>query len=64
MFVGLDWGGSSHAVCVVDTAGKTLEHFAVANDRDGLAELVARLRRQSPARRDADRHRAAQWTSR
>ncbi|MER9825234.1 IS110 family transposase [Mesorhizobium sp. M0115] len=45
IFVGLDWGGSSHAVCIVDAAGKILDRFAVAHDRDGLADLVARLRR-------------------
>jgi transposase len=45
IFVGLDWGGSSHAVCIVDVAGRSLEHFAVAHDRDGLDHLVARLRR-------------------
>jgi len=48
IFVGLDWGGSSHAVCIVDAAGKILDHFAVAHDRDGLADLVARLRRYGP----------------
>jgi transposase len=48
IFVGLDWGGSSHAVCIVDPAGKILDHFAVAHDRDGLANLVARLRRHGP----------------
>lgn len=45
IFVGLDWGGSSHAVCIVDAAGRNLEHFAVTHDRDGLADLVVRLRR-------------------
>lgn len=45
IFVGLDWGGSSHAVCIVDPGGKILDHFSVAHDRDGLADLVARLRR-------------------
>jgi transposase len=48
IFVGLDWGGSSHAVCIVDAAGKILDHFAVAHDRDGLADLIARLRRYGP----------------
>lgn len=48
IFVGLDWGGSSHAVCIVDAAGKILDRFAVAHDRDGLADLVARLRRYGP----------------
>lgn len=48
IFIGLDWGGSSHAVCVVGAAGNSLEHFAVAHDRDGLDHLVARLRRHGP----------------
>lgn len=48
IFVGLDWGGSSHAVCIVDAAGKILDRFAVAHDRDGLADLVARLRLYGP----------------
>lgn len=48
IFVGLDWGGSNHAVCIVDAAGKSLEHFAVAHDREGLDHLVARLRRHGP----------------
>lgn len=48
IFVGLDWGGSSHAVCIVDAAGRSLDHFAVPHDRDGLDHLVARLRRHGP----------------
>ncbi|TPN42965.1 IS110 family transposase [Mesorhizobium sp. B1-1-4] len=48
IFVGLDWGGSSHAVCIVDSVGKILDHFSVAHDRDGLVDLVARLRRYGP----------------
>jgi transposase len=48
VLVGLDWGGSSHAVCVLDTAGKILERFMVGHDLEGLAELVARLRRHAP----------------
>ena len=45
IFVGLDWGGSSHAVCIVAAAGKILDRFSVTHDRAGLADLVARLRR-------------------
>ena len=45
IFVGLDWGGSSHAVCIVAAAGKILDQFSVTHDRAGLADLVARLRR-------------------
>jgi transposase len=48
IFVGLDWGGSNHAVCIVDPAGKMLDRFAVAHDRDGLADLIARLSRHGP----------------
>jgi transposase len=45
VFVGLDWGGSSHAVCVVDAAGKVVDRFAVDHDREGLANLIGRLNR-------------------
>ena len=45
VFVGLDWGGSSHAVCLLDGTGKVIDHFAVGHDHEGLADLVARLRR-------------------
>jgi len=48
VFVGLDWGGSSHAICVLDGSGKVLERFLVPHDLDGLADLVARLRRWGP----------------
>jgi transposase len=48
IFVGLDWGGSSHAVCIIDQAGKIIDRFAVAHDRDGLADLIARLSRHRP----------------
>jgi transposase len=48
VFVGLDWGGSSHAVCVLDASGKVLERFTIGHDRDGLADLVIRLRRHGP----------------
>jgi transposase len=43
LFAGLDWGGSSHAVCVVDEAGKVLDRFESTHDADGLAQLKARL---------------------
>lgn len=48
IFVGLDWGGSSHAVCVEDPAGRVLDRFTVTHDRDGLDDLIARLRRHGP----------------
>ena len=43
--VGVDWGCGSHAVCVIDVKGSVLDQFDAGHDRDGLAGLVARLKR-------------------
>lgn len=43
VFVGVDWGGAAHAVCVVDETGAPLDRFTVGHDREGLALLIARL---------------------
>jgi len=43
VFVGIDWGGGSHAVCVIDEKGHVLDRFAVGHDREGLAALIRRL---------------------
>lgn len=43
VFVGVDWGCGSHAVCVIDAKGQVLDRFEVGHDREGLAKLVARL---------------------
>lgn len=43
LFAGLDWGCSSHAVCVVDEAGKMVDRFEPTHDADGLALLKLRL---------------------
>ena len=45
-FVGLDWGGESHAVCVIDANGAPVDRFSATHDRDGLARLVARLKKR------------------
>jgi transposase len=45
VFVGVDWGGASHAVCVIDARGQVLDRFTAGHDREGLAELVRRLTR-------------------
>jgi transposase len=50
LFVGLDWGGARHAVCVVDDAGKVCEHFEVAHDVEGLATLRKRLTKLAPSK--------------
>lgn len=44
-FIGLDWGGASHAVCVLDAAGKVAAHFTSAHDAAGLTELRHKLTR-------------------
>lgn len=44
-FAGLDWGGATHAVCVVDDQGKTVARFEAAHTADGLAELRRKLAR-------------------
>ena len=43
VFVGVDWGCSAHAVCVIDAKGMTLDRFEVGHDRAGLAALFTRL---------------------
>lgn len=45
VFCGLDWASTTHAVCIIDLAGRVLERFEVSHDRDGLAELLRRLGR-------------------
>jgi transposase len=45
VFAGLDWAMRTHAVCVIDLAGKVLERFEIAHDREGLAALMRRLAR-------------------
>lgn len=47
-FVGLDWGGQSHAVCIVGADGKIADRFIAEHDRDGLARLIARLTKLGP----------------
>ena len=43
--VGLDWGASGHAVCVIDERGAIQARLDVRHDAAGLAELLARLKR-------------------
>lgn len=48
-FRGLDWGGTGHAVCVVDHTGAVLLSLEIRHDADGLAELRTRLAKLAPA---------------
>ena len=45
---GLDWGGTSHAVCVVDDAGRVVARIEAHHDAAGLADLLAKLGRIAP----------------
>ena len=42
---GLDWGGTNHAVCVVDGTGQVVVRFEAQHDAAGLADMLARLKR-------------------
>lgn len=42
---GLDWGGASHSVCVVDTSGQVVTRCEVRQDAAGLAALLTSLRK-------------------
>jgi transposase len=47
LFVGLDWGGVAHAVCVVDDSGHVVEQFEVKHDAEGVRNLRERLAKYS-----------------
>lgn len=44
-FTGIDWAAETHAVCVMDAAGKILAAFTIEHSADGIAMLVRRLAR-------------------
>jgi transposase len=46
---GLDWGGSAHAVCIVDDCGQAIESFEVKHTLEGVGEMLRRLARVAPA---------------
>ena len=47
---GVDWGGSVHAVCVIDDAdGHVVARFTINHTAEGLAELRRRLDKIAPA---------------
>jgi len=46
---GLDWGGTSHAVCVIDEAGSVVVRIEARHDAAGLTEMLARLKRVAPS---------------
>ena len=44
-FTGIDWAAATHAVCVMDAAGKITAEFTIAHSADGIATLIRRLAR-------------------
>jgi len=44
-FAGIDWGGSSHELCVVDATGQVITRKRIAHDVAGFAELDTILTR-------------------
>jgi transposase len=46
-FVGVDWGGAEHAVCVLDAAGRVKERFTIQHSDEGLKRLLTELRKHS-----------------
>ena len=42
-YVGIDWAAGTHAVCVMDVAGKVAARFTVAHSAEGLDRLVRQL---------------------
>ena len=46
--VGVDWGASAHAVCVLDHTGTVQVRLDCPHSATGLAELLSRLKRIAP----------------
>ena len=44
-FTGIDWAAATHAVCVMDAAGKITAEFTIAHSADGITQLIRRLAR-------------------
>jgi transposase len=44
-FTGIDWASETHAVCVMNAAGKIAAGFTIEHSADGIAALIRRLAR-------------------
>jgi transposase len=44
-FTGIDWAAQTHAVCVMNAAGKVVAQFMIEHSGDGIAVLIRRLAR-------------------
>jgi transposase len=48
-FTGIDWAAETHAVCVMNAAGKIAAEFTIEHSADGIATLIRRLARHGAA---------------
>jgi transposase len=48
-FTGIDWAAETHAVCVMNAAGKIVAEFTIEHSADGIATLIRRLARHGVA---------------
>jgi transposase len=48
-YVGVDWAAATHAVCVLDPAGKRVAAFSIEHTAAGFTMLIQRLARLGPA---------------
>jgi transposase len=46
---GLDWGASTHFVCVIDTDGRTVAAFEARHTAEGIRGMLTRLSKIAPA---------------
>jgi transposase len=42
-YTGIDWAAETHAVCVMDAAGKVVARFTIAHSAEGLDKLIRKL---------------------
>jgi transposase len=47
-YAGLDWGGASHAACIVDETARVVARLDVRHDASGLSDMTVRLQRIAP----------------
>jgi transposase len=47
-YAGLDWGGASHAACIVDETGRIVARLDVRHDASGLSDMAVKLQRIAP----------------
>jgi transposase len=48
-FTGIDWAAETHAVCMMNAAGKITAEFVIEHSADGIATLIRRLSRHGMA---------------